>query len=147
MEKAHKASFGILLAVSCLSIIISLIFLIVPTVFLSGEFQSATGDSLSAFAASNPAAYSFFMSDELQQALFMLSLSIVQFMIIVTLYRFANKWGWYIGIVLSTLTLGTVIGCDIPTGNVPIILLAVGILLVSYIGFLLGIRPILLKKE
>jgi hypothetical protein len=147
MGTNHKASFIILLVVACICIGISLIYLIMPTIFLTSEFETATGRSLSDFAASNPEAYSFFMSDELQQALFMLSLSAIQLMIILTLYRFGNKWGWYIGIVLTTLSLGTIIGCDIPTGNLPIILMAAGILAASYVGFILGIQPLLLRKE
>ena len=147
MEKQLRISWAILLAVSLLSIAISLVYLVWPTIFLSGEFLSATGRNLSAFAISNPKEYSFFMSDELQQALFMSSLAIVQLVVVLSLYRNANRMGWYIGVVLVTLSLGTIIGCDIPTGNLPIILMAVGVLLVSYVGFAIGIKPILSRQS
>ena len=142
-KNSFKASWIILAVSTSAAIAIGLLLLFAPTMFIEGEFLAYTGQSLAAFEEVNPEAYAFLMLEDSEMGLFLLTIGVLSLLITVGIYRNKRKWGWWLLLISSTLTIGGVFGFNLPTGDLTVILMPAVLLAVSYIGLGLGAKSIL----
>jgi len=145
-SKSLKASWIIMLIVHCVIIIIGLIMLFVPKLFLIGEFEGFTGQQWSGFIGSNSKASSLFLLMNSQMGFYILTLGITALIITLFAYRKAEKWSWYLVLIINTMGWGGSLGFDFPKGDMKVIMMIIIFLIVSYIGLAIGAKPILKKS-
>jgi len=145
--KAFKVSWILLVIVSSIAAILGLILTFTPTFFITSEFELFTGQTLADFAESNPQAYSFLMLEDSEMGIFLFAIGILTLLITLVAYRKGDKWAWYLYLIGMTLTGGGVLGFNIPTGDMSVIVMPAILLVIGYVGLAIGAKAILKKAS
>jgi hypothetical protein len=145
--KAFKVSWILLVIVTGILAVLGLLLTFSPPFFLTSEFELYTGQKLSDFAESNPQAYSFLMLEDSEMGIFLFTIAVVTLLITLMAYKKGEKWSWYICLISMTLTGGGVIGFNIPTGDMSVILMPAILLVIGYVGLAFGVKALLKKTS
>jgi len=145
--KAFKVSWILLVIVTSILAVLGLLLTFSPPFFLTSEFELYTGQKLADFAESNPQAYSFLMLEESEMGIFLFTIGIFTLLITLVSYRKGHKWAWYLLLICMTLTGGGVIGFNIPTGDMSVILMPAILLVIGYVGLAIGAKALLKKTS
>ena len=141
--RAFKASWIILVALGCLSILSGLVLIVAPELFLADEFTGYVGQPFEQFAASNPGATSFFMLEAAELGTFMIALSVASIVVTLCAYRKGLKWAWWLALFIVTVGFGGPVLADIPTKAWQVTGPLMVMLVAGWIALALGAGPIL----
>jgi len=83
------------------------------------------------------------MLEESEMGIFLFTIGIFTLLITLLSYRKGHKWGWYLLLICMTLTGGGVIGFNIPTGDMSVILMPAVLLVIGYVGLAFGAKALL----
>ena len=142
-SKALKASWIIVLIVSCIILIIGLTLMIAPEVFLIGEYEGFTGNKWSDFVSSNPDAASYFRLETTQMGWYIFTLGVIAIIITILFYKNGDKRSWYILLILTLMGWGGSLGYDLPPGDIKTIMMIVILFIIGLVGLAIGAKPIL----
>ena len=144
-SKSLKASWILLLIVSCVVIIFALMTLFAPKEFSANDFQSFTGQQLSDFKASNPQVFSYMSMGAFEGGIYLLLAGISAVFLTLFAYRKGEKWAWYLALILNTIGWGGAIRANLYTGDMITVVIGIVFLAIAYVGIAIGAKTILKK--